>query len=761
MDTRVSYPSDRKTKRGDQTWIISLIIVIIATLPSVSHALKIDDTHYRFCVMDNQVITDMAAQRSKDKGYLSSLGSSHWYSQNGVLIYGKSTEAQGGDTGVNVLMSKPYSGTDYSLRHPWVEMGYSHTTWFYITVDAPSGVVFDNMPSKLLVDDEVNLDVKLTGEYTPFSGGGYFRYDYTSSNPEIISVSKSTNTIKARALGKATVSVEVYALNKTYTDYSYRIGTAKIEIEIVDNMDPTDIVISDRELLMDTGTDTSLKVSLTPEDARTTITWSSSDTQVATVSDGLVKAIGKGNAVIEASTSNGLSAKCYVTVLDDSDYENVLIDNLYYKLDRKNNTAVVVPPAGGDYDPLPDDIVVPESVKYYEKNYTVTAIGANAFDLCAITSVTLPASVSAIGNRSFAGTLIRDIDLPEGLKEIGEFAFSDSKIESIMIGKNVSIIRPGAFSDCEMLRAIYVDSENNNFTVNDECLYNKSLKTIYYIPITKKSVVFSVPLETIGAYACVNNKTVTQLDFPENLRIIGQHAFEGCDGIMNLSFPTSLQEVEDTAFYGCNHLEKVSFGDKIKIIGKDVFTSPRLIKVTVNALTPPNVEESSFVNYEATLLVPKGRVAAYQKHPVWENFKVIIDEENISVSEIILSDEILELLVEEDYTLTTTVAPENATDTSLVWESSDSEVVQVDQNGTVKALAPGIATITVRSVDGGASASCEVTVKQNAGIETISADDDIQILTLTGIRVSDPLDQLSPGIYLIYRGNKVRKIIVR
>ncbi len=45
-----------------------------------------------------------------------------------------------------------------------------------------------------------------------------------------------------------------------------------------------------------------------------TITWTSSDTSVATVSSGLVKAVGAGSTTITASTVNGKSASCEVTV---------------------------------------------------------------------------------------------------------------------------------------------------------------------------------------------------------------------------------------------------------------------------------------------------------------------------------------------------------------------------------------------------------------------------------------------------------------
>ena len=61
--------------------------------------------------------------------------------------------------------------------------------------------------------------------------------------------------------------------------------------------------------------------------------------------------------------------------------------------------------------------------------------------------------------------------------------------------------------------------------------------------------------------------------------------------------------------------------------------------------------------------------------------------------------------------------PQNATETSVNWTSSNPSVATVDGKGTVTGIAPGESIITVTAADGSAlSASCKVTVEKNLSL---------------------------------------------
>lgn len=65
--------------------------------------------------------------------------------------------------------------------------------------------------------------------------------------------------------------------------------------------------------------------------------------------------------------------------------------------------------------------------------------------------------------------------------------------------------------------------------------------------------------------------------------------------------------------------------------------------------------------------------------------------------------------------LTASVRPSNAADPSVTWESSDTGVATVDQNGLVTAVSAGSATITVTSKETGVSNQCVITVLEITG----------------------------------------------
>ena len=82
----------------------------------------------------------------------------------------------------------------------------------------------------------------------------------------------------------------------------------------------------------------------------------------------------------------------------------------------------------------------------------------------------------------------------------------------------------------------------------------------------------------------------------------------------------------------------------------------------------------------------------------------------VPVESVSLDKTELSLEVGGEETLTATVAPTNATNKNVTWESSNTSVATVDATGKVTAIGAGTATITVTTVNQSKTATCEVTV---------------------------------------------------
>jgi uncharacterized protein YjdB len=60
--------------------------------------------------------------------------------------------------------------------------------------------------------------------------------------------------------------------------------------------------------------------------------------------------------------------------------------------------------------------------------------------------------------------------------------------------------------------------------------------------------------------------------------------------------------------------------------------------------------------------------------------------------------------------LVATVSPTNASNKAVTWTTTNSRICSISSSGLVRGVVAGTATVTVRTSDGGYTASCVVTV---------------------------------------------------
>ena len=335
----------------------------------------------------------------------------------------------------------------------------------------------------------------------------------------------------------------------------------------------------------------------------------------------------------------------------------------------------------------------------------VQIIEVSAFGTCwALQSITLPASVTTIGKHAFLNCrVLQSVSFSDGLTTIGELAFGSCHVlQSITLPASVTTIGEYAFSFCKALQQVTVawdtplavpdNAFNGINTANVPLKVPKGKEAAYQAaPVWKSFKINSPPVPGNGGKLTISNITsngftvswekATDVETPQEKLIYKVYCKKG--GGLLLFKPADLKAtLTDKASYTITGL-----GGSITIIN-------------------PALDKGYDVNVEVE--DEDGSSAWYNE----ENVKLA--SATVAVTGVTVAPAALTLEVGQTGALTATVAPATATNKAVTWTSSAPAIATVDASGTVKGIAPGTATITVKTADGGKTATCAVTVKAAA-----------------------------------------------
>ena len=317
-------------------------------------------------------------------------------------------------------------------------------------------------------------------------------------------------------------------------------------------------------------------------------------------------------------------ALLYGVAVSAHDFE---VDGIFYNINGNDVTVTYKGNSNFMYDnEYSGEVVIPESVTYDGKTYSVTTIGESAFHNCSVTSIEIPNSVTSIGKYAFYwcsgltnvyisdlvawcnikwgnnsanpfyyaknlylnGNLVTDLIIPGSVTSIGDYAFYECRgLTSITIPNSVTSIGSGAFYGCTSLTSV-----------------------------------------TIG-------NSVTS---------IGESAFHNCSGLTSITIPNSVTVIQKYAFSECSNLSDVNIGNNVvlRICNYAFSKCNALSNIYLYGSTPAIVYANNFSDYnyeKVNLYVPDGTLSTYLITDYWKYFWNIREFDATCVEDVEFSDD--------------------------------------------------------------------------------------------------------------------------
>ena len=441
---------------------------------------------------------------------------------------------------------------------------------------------------------------------------------------------------------------------KAFTDNETQ--TPVVEVESVS--------LNKSEMTLTEGESETLAATVTPDNAENkSIKWSSNNEAVATVdANGTVTAKSAGTAVITATSTNGKSAGCTVTVEKKqipvtevrlSESTVGIVEGSTYKL-----TATV----------LPENTTDSKSVSWSSSNSEVATVDANGTVTAKRAGTAVITATSTNGKSAGCTVTVSKKEIP---------------ITEISLDKSSATLTEG---ETTTLTATVLP-ENTT--------YGKSVKW-------SSSNVAVATVDIMGKVTAKSAGTAIITAISEN----------GKTASCTITVNKKDTNITITEVRLNKSTETLTEGDKTTLTATVL---PENTTDSKNVSWSSSNSEVATVDANGTVTAKRAGTAiitATSTNGKTAGCTVTVSKKEIPITEISLDKSSATLTEGETTTLTATVLPENTTyGKSVKWSSSNVAVATVDLMGKVTAKRAGTAIITATS-ENGKTASCTVTVNK-------------------------------------------------
>ena len=581
---------------------------------------------------------------------------------------------------------------------------------------------------------------------------------WTSSDDKVATVD-ANGKVTAIAVGNATITATCGSVSATCAVTVEATPAASITL----NKTAITLKATDTETL----TATILPVTTTDK----TVTWTSSDDKVATVdANGKVTAIAVGNATITA-TCGSVSATCAVTVSATSAASITLNKTaIVLKATQTETLTATVLPATTTVKVI-EWSTSDAKVATIDANGKVTAVAVGTATItatcgsvsatCAVTVEATPAesveiNVSTSTLRAGESTkLVVTVKPSTTTNPSVTFSSSDNSVATVDAEGNVTAVGVG-----EAIITVTCGDVSSTITIKVVATIADSI-TLDKTAITLKAT----ETETLSATVLpesTTDKTVTWSTSDAKVATVDANGKVTAVAVGTTTITATCGSVSAT----CAVTVEATPAEEIKVeISQPSVTVGETITLKVEIYPATTTDKNltfSSSNPDVAVVDEDGNVTAVGVGEaiitivcgdVTTTITITVDP--ILATSITLDTTVKEAIEGDSFQLTATVEPDNVTNATVAWSSSDESIATVDSEGLVHVLKAGECIITAATTDGSnLTAECQLSVL--SGIEMIFVENgrSINVYDFRGTLIlrDATLEQyrsLSPGFYIV------------
>ena len=285
---------------------------------------------------------------------------------------------------------------------------------------------------------------------------------------------------------------------------------------------------------------------------------------------------------------------------------------------------------------------------------------------------------------------IKTVTICEGVTSVGDYAFRNCfYLEKIMFPESLTIISSESFSGCEFLEEVRVSGYQTNI---EKGTFSYSPKVVLYCKSSSKAQSFAESNEVM--YTIIDGETpgiiikdkqvVGYIGVASNPKIsskiksIGENSFKDNEIITNIELPDSIRVIYSSAFANCPSLRKIFIPYTVTTIATNAFENSNVTIICYENTFAHRFAIDTGINYELV--------------------QVTLDKTS------------LVLKVDENTVVTATINQEFLGAQNILWQSSDTNVANVDGDGKITAKNKGEVSIYVLSPNNEILATCLVMV---------------------------------------------------